>query len=265
MNDASSATTALHAAVLEALPFDDTADLTNARRGYLAASPDMVTTAEGGPVWDTRKFDFVTGDAPAAMHPSLWRQEQLNGISGLFEVVDGIYQVRSLDLSNISFVPGESGWIVLDPVITAEVAAAALELVNTDTDRRPVTAVVYSHSHADHFGGVGGVCTPEDVAAGSGRRGAGQDHLDGHLARADRRRRRHLLELSNGVLHHRPANDDDLAVAGSTITTSRAWLHRVPTGCPAAGVGTVTRPRESSPRSRATSTAPRRPSTPSLP
>jgi alkyl sulfatase BDS1-like metallo-beta-lactamase superfamily hydrolase len=99
------------------------------------------------------------------VNPSLWRQEQLNGVGGLFEVVDGIYQVRNLDLSNISFVRGETGWIVLDPLITAEVAAAALELVNTHVERRPVTAVVYSHSHADHFGGVRGVCSPEDVAA----------------------------------------------------------------------------------------------------
>jgi len=166
VNDAGSATTALHAAVLGALPFDDTTDFTNARRGYLAALPDTVTTAEGGPVWDARRFDFVTGDAPATVNPSLWRQEQLNGIGGLFEVVDGIYQVRSLDLSNISFIRGETGWIVLDPLITAEVAAAALELVNTHVERRPVTAVVYSHSHADHFGGVRGVCTPEDVTAG---------------------------------------------------------------------------------------------------
>ncbi len=166
MNDASAATTALHAAALEALPFDDTTDLTNARRGYLAPLPDTVTTADGGPVWDARKFDFVTGDAPAAVNPSLWWQEQLNGIGGLFEVVDGIYQVRSLDLSNISFVRGETGWIVLAPLIAAEVAAAALELVNTHVGRRPVTAVLYSHSYADHFGGVRGACTPEDVAAG---------------------------------------------------------------------------------------------------
>jgi alkyl sulfatase BDS1-like metallo-beta-lactamase superfamily hydrolase len=128
--------------------------------------PDVVTTADGRPVWDARKFDFVEGDAPDTVNPSLWRQELLLGISGLFEVVDGIYQVRSLDRSNISFVRGETGWIVLDPLITAEVAAAALELVNTHVERRPVTAVVYSHSHADHFGGVRGVCSPEDVAAG---------------------------------------------------------------------------------------------------
>jgi len=166
VNEPTRATTAANAALRDLLPFEDTTDFGLAERGLLAPLPDSVTTADGGPVWDARKFDFVAGDAPHTVNPSLWRQELISGIGGLFEVVDGIYQVRSLDLSNISFVRGETGWIVLDPLITAEVAAAALELVNTHVERRPVTAVVYSHSHADHFGGVRGVCSPEDVAAG---------------------------------------------------------------------------------------------------
>jgi alkyl sulfatase BDS1-like metallo-beta-lactamase superfamily hydrolase len=166
VTEPTSATTAANAAVRTSLPFDDTDDFDLAERGLLAPLPDNVTAADGHPVWDARKFDFVTGEAPPTANPSLWRQERLNGVGGLFEVVDGIYQVRNLDLSNISFVRGETGWIVLDPLITAEVAAAALELVNTHVERRPVTAVVYSHSHADHFGGVRGVCSPEDVAAG---------------------------------------------------------------------------------------------------
>jgi alkyl sulfatase BDS1-like metallo-beta-lactamase superfamily hydrolase len=155
-----------NAAWTKRLPFDDTTDFERVGRGFVAALPDTVTTADGRPVWDARKFDFVAGDAPASVNPSLWRQEQLSGTGGLFEVVDGIYQVRSLDLSNISFVRGDTGWIVLDPLITAEVAATALELVNTHIERRPVTAVVFSHSHADHFGGVRGVCSPEDAASG---------------------------------------------------------------------------------------------------
>jgi alkyl sulfatase BDS1-like metallo-beta-lactamase superfamily hydrolase len=166
VNEPTRATTASNAAQRTSLPFDDTADFERAQRGRLASLPDNVVTADGRPVWDARKFDFVEGDAPDTVNPSLWRQERLNGTGGLFEVVDGIYQVRNLDLSNVSFVRGETGWIVLDPLITAEVAAAALELVNTHVERRPVTAVVYSHSHADHFGGVRGVCSPEDVAAG---------------------------------------------------------------------------------------------------
>ncbi len=163
---ATEATRTAHKVLRDELPFDDDVDLDLAERGFLAPLPDAVTTQDGGPVWDARRFDFVTGEAPDTVNPSLWRQERLSGIGGLFEVVDGIYQVRSLDLSNISFVRGETGWIVLDPLITAEVAATALELVNTHVGRRPVTAVVYSHSHADHFGGVRGVCSPEDVEAG---------------------------------------------------------------------------------------------------
>jgi alkyl sulfatase BDS1-like metallo-beta-lactamase superfamily hydrolase len=166
MTQATDATRRAHDVLLERLPFADTDDFDLVERGFLAALPDTVTTADGRPVWDSRRFDFVDGDAPDTVNPSLWRQERLSGRAGLFEVVAGIYQVRSLDLSNISFVRGASGWIVLDPLISAEVAAAALELVNTHVERRPVTAVVFSHSHADHFGGVRGVCSPEDVAAG---------------------------------------------------------------------------------------------------
>jgi alkyl sulfatase BDS1-like metallo-beta-lactamase superfamily hydrolase len=166
MHEATHATRIANKDLLRRLPFDDSTDRELAQRGLIAPLPDTVTTADGRPVWDSRRFDFVDGEAPPTVNPSLWRQERISGIGGLFEVVDGIYQVRSLDLSNISFVRGETGWIVLDPLITAEVAAAALELVNTHVERRPVTAVVFSHSHADHFGGVRGVCTPEDVAAG---------------------------------------------------------------------------------------------------
>jgi alkyl sulfatase BDS1-like metallo-beta-lactamase superfamily hydrolase len=166
MRRATEATIRANREVLDTLPFDESSDFDLVERGFLAPLPDTVTTDDGGPVWDSRRFDLVEGDAPDTVNPSLWRQERLSGTSGLFEVVDGIYQVRSLDLSNISFVRGETGWIVLDPLITAEVAAAALELVNTHVERRPVTAVIYSHSHADHFGGVRGVCTPEDVSSG---------------------------------------------------------------------------------------------------
>jgi alkyl sulfatase BDS1-like metallo-beta-lactamase superfamily hydrolase len=166
VNDATPATTAANAALSALLPFDDNADVERVEQGRLAPLPDLVTAADGHTVWDARRYDFVEGDAPATVNPSLWRQERLNGVSGLFEVVDGIYQVRNLDLSNITFIRGETGWIVLDPLITTEVAAAALDLVNTHVERRPVAAVVYSHSHADHFGGVRGVCSPEDVTAG---------------------------------------------------------------------------------------------------
>ena len=117
-------------------------------------------------VWDMTVYDFIQGEAPDSVNPSLWRQAKLNDMHGLFEVVDGIYQVRGYDLSNITFIRGETGWIVVDPLITVESAKAALDLVNQELGIRPVVAVIYTHSHADHFGGVRGVTTPEDVAAG---------------------------------------------------------------------------------------------------
>ena len=100
------------------------------------------------------------------MNPSLWRQSQLNAIDGLFEVVPGIYQVRGFDLSNITFVEGDHGRLVIDPLISTETAAAALALYRTHRGDRPVTGVIYTHSHVDHFGGVQGVTTQADVDAG---------------------------------------------------------------------------------------------------
>jgi alkyl sulfatase BDS1-like metallo-beta-lactamase superfamily hydrolase len=154
-------------ALLEALAFEDVSDFDDTRRGFIAPLPDTVTTADGSrAVWDAVAFDFIEGAAPASVNPSLWRQEQLNRAGGLFEVVDGIYQVRNLDLATMSFIRAETGWIVVDPLTTAETAAAALALVREHIEDRPVTAVVYTHSHADHFGGVRGVTSQEDVDAG---------------------------------------------------------------------------------------------------
>ena len=156
-----------NAAVLDALPFSDESDFDRAARGFIAGPDELVIESDaGGVAWDMTVYDFIDGQAPDTVNPSLWRQARLNNIHGLFEVVDGIYQVRGYDLSNISFIRGETGWIVVDPLITVEVARAALELVNNELGVRPVVAVIYTHSHADHFGGVRGVTTPEDVAAG---------------------------------------------------------------------------------------------------
>jgi alkyl sulfatase BDS1-like metallo-beta-lactamase superfamily hydrolase len=105
-------------------------------------------------VWDNDSYGFLTGDAPNTVNPSLWRQSSLVARQGLYEVVEGIYQVRGLDLSNISFVEGDTGVIVIDPLISKETAAAALALYRDHRGDRPVTAVVYTHSHIVHFGGV---------------------------------------------------------------------------------------------------------------
>ncbi|MDO8149821.1 alkyl/aryl-sulfatase [Isoptericola sp. b408] len=153
--------------LLATLPFDDTQDFEDARRGLVARrTPSAVTTGDGTVVWETDTYAFLEGDAPDTVNPSLWRQSRLVAEQGLFEVVEGIYQVRGLDLSNVTFVEGATGVIVVDPLISTETAAAALALYREHRGDRPVTGVIYSHSHVDHFGGVKGVTTQEEVDAG---------------------------------------------------------------------------------------------------
>jgi alkyl sulfatase BDS1-like metallo-beta-lactamase superfamily hydrolase len=156
-----------NAAVRDALPFDDAQDFEDATRGLLGRlDPCVVRAADGRVVWDNDSYAFVSGDAPDTVHPSLWRQSSLVAMHGLYEVVPGIYQVRGLDLSNVTFVEGDTGVLVIDPLISTETAAAALALYRRHRGERPVVAVIYTHSHVDHFGGVKGVTTQEDVDAG---------------------------------------------------------------------------------------------------
>ena len=158
---------AAHAEHLTGLPFDDTRDFDDADRGFIAAlQPCVVTAADGRVVWDNDVYAFLAGDAPTSVHPSLWRQSTLAAKQGLYEVVEGIYQVRGLDLSNISFIEGDTGVIVVDPLVCTETAAAALALYRAHRGDRPVGAVIYTHSHVDHFGGVLGVTSQADVDAG---------------------------------------------------------------------------------------------------
>ncbi|WP_405780931.1 alkyl/aryl-sulfatase [Streptomyces sp. NBC_00859] len=152
------------------LPWDDDQDFADADRGFLGRlDPCVVRDADGRLIWDNDAYAFLAleQDAPPTAHPSLWRQSRLTVKQGLYEVVPGIYQVRGLDLSNITFVEGERGVIVVDPLISKEVAAAALGLYREHRGERPVTAVIYSHSHVDHFGGVRGVVDAADVASGA--------------------------------------------------------------------------------------------------
>ncbi|MER5747184.1 alkyl sulfatase dimerization domain-containing protein [Streptomyces sp. NPDC002225] len=156
-----------HKELLESLPFGDTQDFEDAARGLIARRvPGAFTTEDGTAVWDGDTYAFLDGEAPDTVNPSLWRQSRLVAEQGLFEVVEGIYQVRGLDLSNITFIEGDTGVIVIDPLISTETAAAALALYREHRGERPVSAVVYTHSHVDHFGGVKGVTTQEDVDAG---------------------------------------------------------------------------------------------------
>ncbi len=153
--------------VVQASSFQDTADFEAADRGFLGRlEPGVVRDTEGRVVWDNDSYDFISGEAPETVNPSLWRQSKLVARQGLYEVVPGIYQVRGLDLSNVTFVEGQSGVVVIDPLISVETAAAALALYRAHRGDRPVTGVVYTHSHVDHFGGVKGVTTQDDVDAG---------------------------------------------------------------------------------------------------
>jgi alkyl sulfatase BDS1-like metallo-beta-lactamase superfamily hydrolase len=163
------ATVAYREAVRAKLPFDDERDFAEAHRGFLAAPDYRQIMAEDGHVaWDMGNYDFLlSGDDFDSIHPSLQRQAILNMEYGLYEVVpDRIYQVRGFDLANVSFIKSDTGWIVFDPLTAKETAAAALALVNEHLGVRPVVAVVYSHSHGDHFGGAHGVVDVADVKSG---------------------------------------------------------------------------------------------------
>lgn len=150
------------------LPFADTRDFDDADRGFIARrTPGVVKNDSGEVVWDNDSYDFLQGDAPDTVNPSLWRQSQLVARQGLYEVVEGIYQVRGLDLSNMTVVEGDTGVIVIDPLISSETAAAALALYREHRGDRRVVAVIYTHSHVDHFGGVLGVTSQAEVESGS--------------------------------------------------------------------------------------------------
>ncbi|WP_308798152.1 alkyl/aryl-sulfatase [Agromyces silvae] len=166
-NQPSAAIAAANRDLAGRLPFEDTSDFEAASRGFLGTLADpKIRNAAGEVVWDASSYDFLDGDAPSSVNPSLWRQSQLAAKHGLFEVVDGIYQARGLDLSVTSFIEGDTGVIVVDPLISAETGAAALALYREHRGDRPVVAVIYTHSHIDHFGGVLGVTTQADVDAG---------------------------------------------------------------------------------------------------
>ncbi|GIU29774.1 MBL fold metallo-hydrolase [Shewanella colwelliana] len=154
----------------QSLPFDDKRDFEEAQRGFIAAPEYKQIMAEAGNVaWDMGSYDWLLneGERFDTIHPSLQRQAVLNMAYGLYEVIpDKIYQVRGYDLANISFIKGKTGWIIFDPLTAKETAAAALKFINEQLGERPVVAVVYSHSHADHFGGVRGVIDETDVKSG---------------------------------------------------------------------------------------------------
>jgi alkyl sulfatase BDS1-like metallo-beta-lactamase superfamily hydrolase len=166
--DATAVTRSLNRAVLDALPFADTQDFDDARRGFVATLPEVeIKNAQGRVVWSLRDYAFLDhAEAPPTVNPSLWRQARLNMHHGLFQVTERIYQIRGFDISNMTILEGERGLIVIDPLISTETAGAGLDLYVQHRGRRPVTAVIYTHSHTDHYGGVRGVIDEADVRAG---------------------------------------------------------------------------------------------------
>ncbi len=164
---ASTATRTANAAVAQTLPLADREDEDFAQRGFVAAWPEaLIKTADGRTVWDFGAYADMAGAAPETVNPSLWRHAQLLTKHGLFRVSDRIYQARGFDVSNMTIIVGDTGLILVDPLTAAETARAALALARRTLGDKPVKAVIYTHSHADHFGGVRGVVEQADVDAG---------------------------------------------------------------------------------------------------
>jgi alkyl sulfatase BDS1-like metallo-beta-lactamase superfamily hydrolase len=158
-------TAARNREALGSLPLADEGDFAEATRGLVAPfEPARVQDGDGRTVWELESYDFIEGEAPDTAHPSLWRLGRLNRIAGLFELAPGIYQLRGFDVSNMHVIEGEKGVVVVDPLISAETAAAALALYREHRGERPVTGLLYTHSHIDHFGGARGVVSEEEVA-----------------------------------------------------------------------------------------------------
>ncbi|MGI9294125.1 MAG: MBL fold metallo-hydrolase, partial [Pseudomonadales bacterium] len=159
-------TTDLNQQVLQQLPFSDQQDFDEAQRGLIASVGELKTPGRDGKLaWDQTAYQFITGDAPASVNSSLWRQAQLNNIHGLFKVTEGIYQLRGFDLANITIIEGKTGWIIVDPLTTQETASTALSFAREQLGKHPIAAIIFTHSHADHFGGALGVLSASKTEA----------------------------------------------------------------------------------------------------
>lgn len=177
---ATEATQAANAAVLEQLPFANKADFKAVRRGRIAALPNhgIVKRADGTVIWDLHSFQYGQNQAaPDTANPSLWREQQLMSVGGLFEVAPHLYQVRGYGVANMTIVEGKMGLIIIDTTLTKETAKAAIDLYRAHRGNKPIVAIIYTHSHADHFGGAGGLVTPKEVAAGKVQIIAPQDFM----------------------------------------------------------------------------------------
>lgn len=167
IKDATQHTVEVNSALYSKLDFEDTSEYENATKGLIAAPETLeLKDADGNIVWSQKAYSFVDNyeKAPDTVNPSLWENTKNNHAYGLFEVVEGIYQVRGYDMANLTVIEGETGWIVFDPLMGVECSAAAMQLVNDNLGERPVKAVIISHSHVDHYGGIAGVISSEETA-----------------------------------------------------------------------------------------------------
>lgn len=208
---ATASTQTFNHAFSHSLDLQDGADFEAAQRGFVASADDpLILNTDGSVAWNLSAYEFITGDAPETVNPSLWRQAKLNAMHGLYEVVDGIWQVRGYDLAVMTLIRGETGWIVIDPLTTPATAKAGLALANQHLGERPVSAIVYTHSHADHFGGVGGILptqgqneTPIPIV---GPEGFSEAAVKENLMAGNAMIRRSVLQfgslLPNGPSHH---------------------------------------------------------------
>ena len=163
-SDATPTTLAANAQFAKDLKLDDPQDFEDAKRGFIAKPTGKLLAADGSVLYDYDAYQFIKGQSPDTVNPSLWRHARLNAEIGLFKVTDGIYQLRGFDVANITLIEGKTGWIVVDAMTSRESAAAAMAFARQHLGNKPVTALVFSHSHIDHFGGALGVLTPQEVA-----------------------------------------------------------------------------------------------------
>jgi alkyl sulfatase BDS1-like metallo-beta-lactamase superfamily hydrolase len=230
---ATNETKAANAKLLSELPFANTQEFADAKAGFIAPLPDngVIKNEKGEPIYDLSKFTAFIAEgssAPDTVNPSLWRQSQLLLLGGLFKVADDIYQVRAADLSNITFIEAPDGIIVVDPLISEETAKYALNLYYAHRPKRPVTAVIYSHSHVDHYGGVRGVASGDDVKSGKVKIYAPQGFLDAAVAEnvmAGNAMSRRASYMYGNVL---PQNATGQVGAGLGPTTSFGTVTLIP-------------------------------------
>jgi alkyl sulfatase BDS1-like metallo-beta-lactamase superfamily hydrolase len=229
--DATDATKAANDKLYKGLPFADKQAFKDAHKGFIAPLPQaMIKGKAGNLVWNPTQYDFIKeGEkAPGSVNPSLWRQSQLINISGLFEVTDGIYQVRNQDLSNMTIVEGDKGIVVFDPMVSAETAKVGMDLYYKNRGKKDVVAVVYSHSHVDHYGGVRGVVDEADVKAGKVKIYAPIHFLDHAVAEnvmAGNAMSRRASYMYGNLL---PPNEKGQVGAGLGTTTSAGTVTLIP-------------------------------------